>query len=502
MGPIDFVGFYACFHADRLAVMEMQSGRRWNYRQLDIAIARCAGALRREFAVSLGDRVASLARNRAELLILHLACSRLGAIYAPLNWRLAASELQLLVNDIEPALLVGDTALDRAGLQGVSIDAIAQLISSSDPLPCERIDPNRPALMLFTSGTSGRPKGAVLSERNLAQLGLNSGYFSRVTHESRYLIDSPMFHLIGISTCVRPPLMHGGGVCISDGFDAATTLARLSDSDLAISHYFCVPQMSTMLRRHKDYDPNRLRRLTALFTGGAPHPEAEMLAWLDDDIPVVNQYGMSEAGSVFSMPIDIERIRARPRSVGIGTPDIAARIVDEELKECPPGTAGELLLKGDNIFLGYWRLPELNQSYLTHDGWFRTGDVAIWQDGYYTLVDRKKDMFISGGENVYPAEIESAISAFPGLAEVAVVGVPDERWGEVGHLVIVPCIGTEISAAAVLGFLETRIARYKLPKHLTLMAELPRTTSGKVQKQVLRATLLDNPKHAPADLES
>lgn len=487
VGPIDFIEFHAHFHPRRLAVLEVASGRSWTYLELDDAIARWARVLHDNYWAAPGDRIGALARNRAELLILHFACARIGAIYVPLNWRLAAAELAEIVADVEPVLLVGDEELSNAGLAGAAIDELADLAARAVPLRGGKILPDQASLMLFTSGTSGKPKGAMLSERNLAQLGLNTGLFSRVTRDSRYLIDSPMFHIIGIASCVRPPLMYGGAVILSDGFDAEKTLTRIANVELGITHYFCIPQMATALRRHHSYEPNNFRRLTALFSGGAPHPEPEMLAWLDDGIPIINAYGMSEAGSVCMMPIDIELIRRRPRSVGVRTPGVHARLVDAAMNDCPPGAPGEILLKGENVFLGYWRRPELTMASFTEDGWFRTGDIGVLRDGLYDIVDRKKDMYISGGENIYPAEVEAAMSGFPGLVDVCVVGIPDERWGEVGHMVIV---GSEVETEAVMNFLSHRIARYKLPKHVSFAESLPRTGSGKVRKDDLRSSLL------------
>jgi fatty-acyl-CoA synthase len=195
---------------------------------------------------------------------------------------------------------------------------------------------------------------------------------------------------------------------------------------------------------------------------------------------------MSEAGSVFFMPIDIDQIRSRPQSVGIGVPGIASRVVDANLQDCPPGVPGELLLKGENIFLGYWPNPTHDQTAFTEDGWFRTGDIVQWRGGYFDLIDRKKDMYISGGENVYPAESEVALAGYPGVAEIAVIGVPDARWGEVGHAFLVPCAGQHLDVGAIEAFLAKKIAKYKLPKHWSIVDALPRTPSGKVQKAALR----------------
>jgi len=491
-GAIDHVGLQARLQPQRLAAVDLASGERWTYAELDGAVARCARVLIQR-GVAVGERVVSLARNRVELAILHLACARTGAIYVPLNWRLSPAEILALVEDAEPRLVVGDQELARVGLDGLSTDRLAGEIEVAAPLDLGPIDRERPSLILYTSGTSGRPKGVLLSERNLDQTAINFGRLGRVTHDSVFLNDAPMFHVIGLVTCVRPPLLHGGTMLVSDGFEPERTLARLGDPDLKVTHYFGVPQMAQALRNHPTYQPERLRGLTAIFTGGAPHPAADIRAWLADGIAVVDGFGMSEAGTVFGMPLVIDQIAARAGAVGVAMPGVAHRIVDTDDRDCPPGVAGELLLKGENLFRGYWRRPEETTKAFTADGWFRTGDIAQADaEGFHWLVDRKKDMFISGGENVYPAEIEAALAGHPAIAECAVVGLPDSRWGEIGHLVLVLRPGFALGHADVLAHLEPRLARYKLPKVTTVLASLPRTGTGKIQKGVLRDLLLEH----------
>ncbi|PHY18092.1 AMP-binding protein [Caulobacter sp. BP25] len=490
MTPTDHVAIQARLQPDRLAAVDLATDRRWTYAQLDAAIARAAAVLRRR-GVGEGDRLATLARNRVLLAILHLACARLGAIFVPLNWRLSSAEIATLIEDAEPVLIVGDAQLAAHGLNGIDLDVLQAEIDDAEPEATGPADRERPSLILYTSGTSGRPKGALLSERNLDQTAVNFGRLGKVTHQSVFLVDAPMFHIIGLITSIRPPLMHGGTVLVSDGFEPVRTLSRLGDPALGVTHYFCVPQMAAMLRRAPNFAPSALRRLTAVFTGGAPHPAADIRAWLADGLPIVDGYGMSEAGTVFGMPPDLALIDARAGSAGLAMPSVATRIVDDQDADCPPDVAGELLLKGDNVFQGYWRRPEETARAFTPDGWFRTGDIARADaEGYHWLVDRKKDMFISGGENVYPAEIEAALADHAAIVECAVVGMPDPRWGEIGHLVVTCREGVALNLAAILDHLEERLARYKLPKALTLVAALPRTASGKIQKAILREQLL------------
>jgi fatty-acyl-CoA synthase len=251
--------------------------------------------------------------------------------------------------------------------------------------------------------------------------------------------------------------------------------------------------MAAMLRAVPGFDPSMLRGLTGFFTGGAPHAPADVLKWVKDGVQISNGFGMSECGTVSHTPLDPALVVHHAGSVGMPTPRTQARIVDEDNRGLPPGTAGELQIRGANLFSGYWRQPEATRDAFTQDGWFNTGDIAqIDAHGFLWIVDRKKDMFISGGENVYPAEVEAAVAGLAGVAEVAVIGVPDNRWGEVGHLALVAVPGADITHDAVLAHLDGRLARYKLPRHVTILDALPRNGAGKVLKAQLREILLNN----------
>ena len=490
-GLADHVAFHAKLRPDRLAAVDLVTDRRWSYAELHLAIDRCANVLMQRHACHTGDRVACLSRNRVEFIILHLACARAGLIFVPLNWRLSSAEIRDQLEDASPRLLVGDADLAQHGLAGVTFDVLNAQINDDQLTFLATSDPDRPSLILYTSGTSGRPKGAMLSERNLAQTAINFGLLGEVSPDSVFLVDSPMFHIIGLVTSVRPPLMFGGAILVSDGFQPARTLARMGDPALGVTHYFCVPQMAVALRREPSFNPDALSGMKAIFTGGAPHPAEDIKAYLDLGVSIVDGFGMSEAGTVFGMPLAPNLIAAKAGCVGVATPAIAARIVDVNDEDCAIGVAGELLLRGENIFSGYWRRPDETRAAFTDDGWFRTGDIAVCdQDGYYKLVDRKKDMFISGGENVYPAEIESALTGAPGLLECAVVGVADDMWGEVGVCCFVTHPDHDLTAEMLHARLAGRIARYKLPRSYLALDQLPRTGSGKVIKSRLRDLIL------------
>jgi len=482
---MDYVRFHAQLHGKKLAVHDLVSNRSWTYAQFDRFIAGASGYLAAK-GVGLGDRVACLSKNCADIIALHLACARLGALFVPLNWRLSKAEIAALIEDCEPRVIFGDELAEELGVDAEDISQLEHVCAKASQCVGSVGSGDIPSLMLYTSGTTGLPKGVMLSETNLTETAINFSLLGEVDADSSFLCESPMFHIIGMVTSIRPAFLMGGTVVVSDRFIPEKTLSRLADPELKITHYFCVPQMAVALRAAENFDPDRLRNMKAIFTGGAPHPEAQIREWLRDDIPIVDGYGMSEAGTVFGMPLDRTLTDRKAGCVGISTPRLQARLVDATGNPVAPGEAGELQLKGPNITCGYWRREADFAKALTPDGWFRTGDILTQdEDGFYKVTDRKKDMFISGGENVYPAEVEALLVKFPGIAELAIAGVPDDRWGEVGCLFYVPK-ADELSLEDIEAFLDGKLARYKVPKRLLAIKELPRNGVGKVLKHELR----------------
>lgn len=487
----DPVALHARAQPDRLACVDLASGRRWTYAALDDAIQRAVAVLESNHGIKQGQRIATLARNSADLVILQQAAMRLGATFVPVNWRLAAPERQAILADCGPVLLVHDTALDMApppGCASLEVSRFAAAVEEAAPAPRRALpEADRPSIILYTSGTSGQPKGVIVTEANAFATAVNFGVIGRVGHDTVFLCDAPMFHVIGLITNLRPVLLKGGTVLVSAGFDPGVTNRRLADPALGVTHYFCVPQMARMLRDHAGFTPARWTSLVALFTGGAPNPAADILWWLAQGVPMVDGFGMTEAGTVLGMPLEVERITGKAGSAGLPAPMVSLRIVDDAGNDVSPGATGEIWLAGPNITPGYWNRPDETARAFSADGWFRTGDLARRdEDGFVTLVDRRKDMFISGGENVFPAEVEMALLAHPDIAEVAVIGVADERWGEVGRAFVVMQPGRALDPGALASHCAARIARYKVPKEFFPVEILPRTASGKIQKHVLR----------------
>ena len=491
----DPVATYARAAPKRPAIADLESGRRWSYAELDVAVDRLAAWLVREFGPDSGARVATLARNCAEIAILQLASVRAGTIFVPLNWRLAPAELDGLAADATPALLFGDPEFPiPAGIaRSLPVAAMLGLGTAGDRPPPEARRPiEAVGTLLYSSGTSGRPKGVMLSEANAFFGCANFIYGSDVTMRSVFLCDMPLFHTAGLYAATRVPIQAGACVLLSSGFDPDRTLRRLADPALGVTHYFSVPQMAARIWNQPGFRPESLHGLVAWAMGGAPVPRALTERFVAAGIRIAEGFGMSETGSNFGMPThDLEVVLRKAGSCGLPFMTIEARIVEEDGTEVPRGQVGELWLRGPCIASGYWNQPELTRRAF-RDGWFRTGDAARCdEDGFFYIVDRRKDMYISGGENVYPAEVEAAIAELTQVAECAVVGVPDEQWGEVGRVYVVPVAGSVITTEQVLAHCRRRLARYKVPKTAVITHVLPRTASGKVQKHILKTRALE-----------
>ncbi len=497
------VAYHARARPGKTACLDVATGTRMTYAGLHLRSLRLAAALDRlagPDAVS-GARIAVLGRNSVDLVCLHLACRHLGAIFVPLNWRLSAAELSVLVQLAAPLLLIvdGEFAPVAARLRDAAPGAQVLELGRDGSLEWHvarcmdtRIIPvkssdQRLVTLLFTSGTTGRPKAVMVTDGNASATARNYGLSVRVDSDSVFLCDMPMFHVVGLFTVTNTVLQAGGTLLISAQFSAAETLDRIADPALGITHYFCVPQMARALRDHAAFDPQSFRRLKAMQTGGAPHSAEAVRAWIEDGVSCVDGYGMTEVGTALGMPPDdLDLLRRKAGSVGLPAVSIEVRLVDRAGRDVTADGAGEIWLRGPSVTPGYWQDAEASQAAF-RDGWFRTGDVARRDaDGFFTLMDRWKDMFISGGENVYPAEVEAVLLELPGVQEAAVIGVADERWGEVGAAYVVLAADAHLTLDEMQARCRARLAGYKIPRQLHLVEALPRTSLGKVRKDALR----------------
>ena len=485
----DPVRTHAATMPRRLAVGDCETGRRWTWAELDTAADRAAAWLAARLGPASRERVAVLARNHPLQLVLQFACARSGAIFVPLNWRLAESELAAILADAGPALLFHDAefAAPNYPAECHPLETLETLGETGARVPeAARLGWDEPMTLLYTSGTSGKPKGVIVTEANAFWGNANFALGSLVNHESVFLCDMPMFHTAGLFAAVRVPIWAGGAVWISKGFDPPKTIARIADPALGITHYFSVPQMATALWQHPDFVSEKFARLVMYATGGAPNPAVQLERFARAGIRFSDGFGMTETGSNLGMPVlDLAMLIAKAGSCGRPFISVQARIVDDHGRDMPSGVAGELWLKGPSVTPGYWNQPDLTAQAFD-DGWFKTGDAALRDaDGFYFIVDRRKDMYISGGENVYPAEVEAVIAQLPGIAEVAVIGVPDERWGETGCAFVIPRQGYAIVSVEIVAHCREKLAGFKVPARIVIADSLPRTASGKVQKHLL-----------------
>ncbi|WP_428409011.1 AMP-binding protein [Hyphococcus sp.] len=497
----DLVHFHAQATPEKKAIVDLQTSESYDYRHADQRISQIASFLLKATNGKRGERVAMISRNSAFMLLVHYACARAGLIFVPLNWRLAPPEIGALIEDAQPSVLIWQTefeALAEPGFGMVDPSRQFRLAETGESFAKDESEQfvantqaadDDPITLLYTSGTSGKSKGVILTHKTVLYSALNFAQSSAVDRNTVFLCDMPLFHVAGLLAVSRTPLFFGGTVLVSQKFDPVNTFKNLTDPALGVTHYFCVTQMAALMReKNPPGAMKKLAHLTAIQTGGAPNPPAAVRAWAEDGVSQVDGFGMTEIGSAFSMPpYDVRIIREKAGSVGMPSPFTEGKIMTPEGIEAEPNEIGELWVRGPNVTPGYWNKPV--ETAASFEGeWLKTGDSARKdEDGFYYIVDRTKDMFISGGENVYPVEIEAVLAEMPEILDCAVIGVPDQKWGEVGAaIILLKDGGASMTPEGVIAFVKSRLASYKAPKHVRFVDDLPRTPSGKVQKHKLR----------------
>ncbi|WP_033263023.1 acyl-CoA synthetase [Amycolatopsis vancoresmycina] len=471
-----------------------EAGRSLTYAGLADRVQRLAGALTR-LGVRPGDRVAYLGVNAITVFETLFATARCGAIFVPLNYRLSPAEIRYMLDDSGASVLVhsadtADLVAAAGGLPGGVVLATAGTfeaeLAEAGPAPETPVRLEDPCLLLYTSGTTGRPKAAVLTHGNLTWNTVNQLAHLDVLGTDKALCIAPLFHCVGLGQITLPTLFKGGSVEPVARFEPGTILARIGEA--GITSFSAVPTMLEMLCRHEDWPRTDLSSLTCVLYGGSPVAERVARAWLDRGVKLLQGYGMTEASPGVSMATH-EGTLDHPVAAGVPHffTDVAA--LGPGLTPQPlDGTPAELLVRGPHVFGGYWNRPGESAASFVEDDWFRTGDVVrVDDDGWAHVVDRVKDMIISGGENVYPAEIEAAAVRLDEVDACAVVGVPDERWGEAGAAFVVVRPGAELDEPAFRAHLEQHLARYKIPKHVQFTDALPRNATGKIRRVELRA---------------
>ena len=475
---------------DRVALEDAATDRTLTYAELDRRAVRAAGLLAAR-GIGEGDRIAILCRNRIEFFEILFACAKLGAILAPLNWRMPAAELDEILDDCAPKLLIHG-AEDDAVADGLR--SRSQRMSFED-YETELADAAAPALrrtwpdeqtwyLLYTSGTTGRPKGVIYNHRMAMANYVNIGNAVDITSTDTTACFLPVFHTAGINLHALPTLIAGGRVIVLDSVDAGMLVSLLEQRRL--DTIFAVPAVYQSLIDHPRFAAAPLGHVRHWGCGGAPLPDTLVDRYRALGVRVCNGMGMTETGpTAFLGAPD----HAWDRVGSVGKPQLlcSVRIVDEAGREVADGEVGDLLFGGPGVTPGYWRNQEASAEAFTPDGWLRSGDLARRDEqGFYYIAGRRKEMFISGGENVYPAEVENVLCAHPAIAEAAVIAASDGRWGEVGYAFILPIPGVAaLDVAELETFCRARLAGYKVPKHFEMVSDFPRTAAGKIQKHLL-----------------
>lgn len=502
----DWVAHHARHRPESVALAQVETGATVRWAELDRRVAALAGVLRHDWGVAPGDRVAVVAENDPRVLEAQFACMRIGAVFMPLNWRLTAAELGAQLADAEAGVVLHDghwsalvdelvaAAPMRRRMAweapGTISDYEQALAAVGRPVRGGDLDPDAVTQLLYTSGTTGRPKGVLCTNRTLATHAQNLAHVSRMAEPGRHHLNIvPWFHAGGLNVFTNPMLFWGGRVTTVRRFDARTTLDLLTDPDLGITHLCGVLQMYEWLVRLDGFPRAEFPALhTALFGGWGPSTMEIYDAFREHGIRVQLSYGASEIGpnvTVLSRPDDDA---AAAGSSGTVVPHTRIRLTDPDGNEVADGEVGELWVRGGAVTPGYWRQP---RSEVFDGDWFRTGDAARLDDaGHLYIVGRVKEMYRSGGENVYPAEVENVLAGLPGVAELAVVGVPDERWGETGLLAVVLAPGATLTLADVQAYASGRLARFKHPAHLLVLDEMPRSATEKISRAAIREQYL------------
>ncbi|WP_167517333.1 acyl-CoA synthetase [Micromonospora orduensis] len=485
---------------DQIAIIH---GRRspMTYRQFADATDRISAVLR-ERGVGNGDSVAYLGENSPELLQVMFGAAQVGAVFVPVNTRLAAPEIgyvladcaaRVLIHDPDfavpvasaagtartPHVIVNDEgSADRPGLARLARGAVTPFTDHADTAHGD------PAAIVYTSGTTGRAKGAVLTHGNLTWVALNCVVDYDVVSTDVALMISPLFHVASLGMGALPVILKGATMVIERGFEPGRALAQIERH--GVTMLSGVPTTYQLLADHPAWASTDLSTLTKLTCGGSAVPARILNAYEARGLSFSQGYGMTEAApGATALPPTMTRVKQG--SVGLPHFFTDVRITDAAGAVLPAGAVGEIEVAGPNVFPGYHGLPEATAEAFTADGWFRSGDLGhLDADGYLYISGRLKDMIISGGENIYPLELEQLLTEVDGVTSAAVIGVPDERWGEVPWAIVTVREGASVDTATVRARLDGRIARYKLPKNVVIVDELPRTASGKVRKADLR----------------
>jgi acyl-CoA synthetase (AMP-forming)/AMP-acid ligase II len=481
------------------ALVEVERGRRFSYAELDQRANRAANAFAAR-GVRSGDRVALLLMNGVEYLESFFGLAKLGAVVVPLNWRLVPDELTFILTDSGSTVLLHDPEFDASvaalGSAATSVreiwrvggaapgaldyDALTGAASPETP-PCPA-GPDDLLFIMYTSGTTGLPKGVMHTHGTMAAASRTINMTSDMRHADRYLQMLPLFH-VGALTPAIASIHRGGTLVMLRAFDPARVFPLIAAERITTG--LAVPAMLNFMLAAGDPAKHDHSTLRWMMSGAAPVPPALIERYAEHGIEIHQVYGLTESGGP-ACAISPDQALAKIGSTGPAFFHTDVRVVDEAGADIEPGQIGEVIIRGAHVMKGYWNRPDATAETL-RDGWLHSGDLAtVDKEGFVFIQDRKKDMIITGGENVYPAEVEAVLVRHPDVLEGAVIGVPSARWGESGSAIVVAKAGTKPSAEEILRFFDGKLARYKIPRSVHFVDEIPRNPTGKVLKRVLR----------------
>ena len=500
----DWSAYHANVRPNKVAIRDLSSNKELTYSELNIRANKLAGWMQSQ-GIKKGDRVAILSQNCAEFFELEFACAKIGAIELPLNWRLTKPELEYILKDSTPSALIYDSMFLDISIElqkDCSISSSLQI--DSDDLHSEYEEALNGSdgshevvesfqedliMIMYTSGTTGHPKGAMINHQMQLYNCINLASPVFVTSESVQLVVLPLFHTGGMNCYANPVLHAGGEIILIKEFEPGLALSIIGNSEYGVTHFFAVPAPYQFMMNHPDFDKTDLSGLKVAGIGGAPCAEAILRAWSDRGVSMTQGWGMTET-SPGGIGLDAADAERKLGAAGKPLLHTEVKVVDDDGKELPWGEVGELYIRGPNITPGYWNKPEATRDSFEGD-WLKTGDAARFDDeGFVYIVDRWKDMYISGGENVYPAEVENVLYQLPQIAEAAIIGVPDERWGETGKAILVLKGGQSLEEKDVISHCLENLAKFKVPQSVEFIEALPRNATGKVLKRTLRDEFL------------
>ncbi len=492
----DWAAKWSLYSPHKIAIKDYPADRTFTYQQLNQLGNWLAHYLTDECKLGKGNRIAVLSEYGWEYIVLFVAAQKTGCILVPMNYRLKAPELDYLLNNAEPGLLIVEKKFEAEIQRAECYTNMERVLALEDlrnhltaalheantkPFQITPVDEDDPIFILYTSGTTGFPKGAMYSHKMLFWNSINTAMTLLVNTESRTINCMPPFHTGGWNVLTTPFLHHGGYSCLLKSFDPKLLLELLVREQPTV--FMAVPTMLKMLADEPGFDRANLSNLNYIIVGGEPMPIPLIEKWQAKDVPIRQGYGMTEVGPNLT---SLHHDDAIKKKGSIGRPNfyVDVKIVDNAGKEVPAGKAGELILKGPMVTPGYWKNESATQKVI-QDGWFHTGDMARRDEAdYLFIVDRIKNMFISGGENVYPAEVERTIIQHELVNEVAVVSVPHAKWGEVGKAFVV--CKEKMEASAIVEHCRERLANFKVPKYVVFVDHIPKNNTGKVDRKALK----------------